>query len=109
MWLGYEEDSPTNKPRGFKGVLPFYKRCDSTVHRLVFFCALPAPACAEKHARVRVRARARHTRTRVHRRASLLDINAQGDTTGKKWRFFRKTLDKTFFLCYTMATKKKMR
>nr|DAE50706.1 MAG TPA: hypothetical protein [Microviridae sp.] len=29
-------------------------------------------------------------------------------TPPKKWRFFfRKTLDKTFFLCYTMAAKKK--
>nr|DAE84647.1 MAG TPA: hypothetical protein [Microviridae sp.] len=80
MWLVTEEDSPHNKTRGFKGHSPFYKRFDSTVRTRV----------REKHARVRVRARAQHTRTQVHRRASLLDINAQGDTIEKKRDFFSK-------------------
>jgi hypothetical protein len=51
-----------------------------------------------------------HTRTRARAGAqtrTILDINAQGDTTEKKWRFFRKTLDKTFFFMLYYGHKKR--
>lgn len=92
MWFGTEEDSPTNKAKSLRRSPPppFYKRCDSTVHRLHPRARKPR-ACVYARARVR-------TRARVHTRASLLDINAQGDTLGKRRRFFfRKSLDETFF------------
>jgi hypothetical protein len=55
MWFGYEEDSPTNKAKSLGSLPPpFYKRCDSTVHRL--------------HPRARVYACAR-TRTHAYTRA----------------------------------------
>lgn len=62
MWFGYEEDSPTNKTRGFKGHSPFIKGAIA-----------PSTACTrvrEKYARVRVRARA-YTRARGCTRAHL--------------------------------------
>lgn len=81
MWFGTEEDSPTNKAKSLRCSLPPpYKRCDSTVHR-------SHPRARKKRVRACTRARA-HTRVRVHMRVSLLDINAQGDTLGKKGDFF---------------------
>nr|DAV46648.1 MAG TPA: hypothetical protein [Microviridae sp.] len=50
MWFGTEEDSPTNKAKGLRCSPSFFKRCDSTVHRL--------HPRARKAACVRVRARA---------------------------------------------------
>ena len=90
MWFGTEEDSPTNKAKSLRCFPP----------PSIKGAIAPSTACTrvrEKNACVRVRARV-HTRVRVHRRASLLDINARGDTTRKKWRFFfEKTLTKPFF------------
>lgn len=84
MWFGTEEDSPTNKAKSLM--------CSPPPPPSIKGAIAPSTACTRargKTACVRVRARV-YTRVRVHRRASLLDINAQGDTTRKKWRFFSK-------------------
>jgi hypothetical protein len=100
MWFGTEEDSPTNKAKSLRRSLPppFYKGAIA-----------PSTSCTRVRGKSRacVYARARvRTRARVHTRASLLDINAQGDTLGKRRRFFfEKVLTEPFF-CAILVTKK---
>lgn len=81
MWFGYEEDSPTNKAKSLGPLPPFIK-------------GAIAPSTACTRARMCTRARV-HAHTRTHARAgaqtrTILDINAQGDTTGKKTEIFSK-------------------
>ena len=88
MWLVTEEDSPTNKTRGFKGHSPFIKGATAPsttwcVARRTHLRARKTRACAC------TRARATHAHAGAQAR-SILDINAQGDTTRKKGDFFSK-------------------
>lgn len=97
MWFGYEEDSPTNKAKSLGSLPPFIK-------------GAIAPSTTRTRARVCTRARVHaHTRTRARAGAqtcTILDINAQGDTTGKNGDFFEKPLTKPFFYVILWSQKK---